>query len=336
MKQTDFAVSLQKFFMEHLFHRRGNRENTIKSYRDAFKLFLKYMLEIKSIVPDKIQLTHFTSDEIGEFCKYLQKSRKNSDRTRNLRLAALRSFATFLEYEHPEKLLQWQKIRSMPFRRCEESPVSYLTQDELATLLSSVCTDGRYGLRNYAMLLLLYDSGARVQEIVDLSVRDIRLEKPSQVVLHGKGGKSRIVPITSDTVAAVKQYMIRFGLSEKSGELPLFCNSRGRRISRFGITYILDTCSSKVKIQKPMFRKKVSPHLLRHSKAMHLLEEGCSLIIIQKFLGHSDLKTTTTYAKANQEMIRSALEKANKKNASIPEFCSWQEDKGILDMLNKF
>jgi len=335
MKRTDFASALQKFFLEHLVHQRGCSENTIKSYRDTFRLFLQFLLDKRNIKPDKITLAGFTAEEVKDFVKYLSKNRKCSVRTRNQRLAAIHSFVVFLFYEHPERMFQWQKIKAIPMHRQEKKPVEYLTQDEIAALMSTIQTDSLIGLRDKTMLLLLYDSGARVHEIVGLSVGDVRLGKPSQITLHGKGEKTRIVPLMPTTTSLLKTYMEKSGHKDATRSSDaLFCNRRGTRISRFGIAYLLEKYAERARSKTGMLES-VSPHKLRHSKAMHLLEEGCTHVVIQHLLGHSDLKTTSIYAKAHPEMVRSALEKTcKKKSVSVAKF-SWQNDSQLLDWLNE-
>ncbi len=221
-------------------------------------------------------------------------------------------------------------------RRHVNKPVSYLSQDEIAVLLSKNETKNNMGVRDLALITLLYDSGARVQEIANLSVRDIRIEQPSQVTLHGKGKKIRIVPLISCTVKILKSYMDQFGLTQpEQSDSPLFCNRRGTRITRFGIAYLLEKYTFEAKLKKSSIPAKVLPHLLRHSKAMHLLEEGCSELAIRDLLGHADLKTTSIYAKANQEMIRKAIEKASKEKFLSNNDFSWKNDVGILAWLNE-
>jgi site-specific recombinase XerD len=335
MKPTDFSVAIQKFFTAFLAQQRGCCENTIKSYRDTFKLFLEFMSKKYSVSPDKMTLSRFTSKEVVEFGNYLSKVRSNTDRTRNQRIASLRSFVKFLQYEYPDQMFQWQKIQNLPIRRHANKPVSYLSQDEIAMLLSKIETKNNMGIRDLALITLLYDSGARVQEIVNLSVRDVRIEQPSQVTLHGKGKKIRVVPLMSDTVKVLKSYMTRFGLMRpEQSDNPLFCSRRGERITRFGIAYLLEKYAIEAKLKMSSIPDKVSPHLLRHSKAMHLLEEGCSEFSIRDLLGHADLKTTNIYAKANQNMIRKAIEGASKKKSHSDNDFSWKRDKGILTWLS--
>ena len=333
MKPTDFAQSLQKYFSEHLVHLRRCRDNTIKSYRDTFKIFLRYMSEKKSIFPHKMSLAKFTYDEIVGFRKYLEKNRKNSDRTRNQRLAAIHSFVRFLQHEHPERIAQWQRIQSMPVHRCKDRPVRYLTRNETTTLISGIKTSTCKGIRDKTMILLLYDTGARVQELVDLCVKDVRLGVLPQVTLAGKGGKSRVVPLMPTTVEVLAEYISTFDLlKHESKDTPLFRNRNNEKMTRFGVAYILQRYGEKTKKQLDSFPSTISPHILRHSKAMHLLEAGCSEVVIQHILGHADLKTTSVYAKANLEMTRSALNKL-KQEESPNEKLFWKQDNDLLSWL---
>jgi site-specific recombinase XerD len=334
MKPTDFAISLQKFFQEYLAHQRGCSINTIKSYRDTFKIFLIYMSEKKSIPVHKITLDKFIEKEISEFQKYLVKTRKNSECTRNQRLAAIHAFVHFLQYEHPDKIVQWQKIQAMPSLRCSSKPVKYLTQKEIAALISAIPTNTRKGLRDKAMILLLYDSGARVQEIVDLIVQDVRLDALAQVTLTGKGRKTRVVPLMPTTVHILNEYIKKSKLLQGDMDaVPLFNNRKGEKLTRFGVTYLLKEYGKKARKQEKNIPAELSPHVLRHSKAMHLLEQGVSEIVIQHILGHADIKTTGVYMKANQEMIRSALKKVNKTSHNVVEQFLWQKDDDLMSML---
>lgn len=299
MKPTDFAIAMQKYFMAYLVHQRGSRENTIRSYRDTFKLFLEFMFEKKSVSPDKMVLDKFTSNEIEGFMKHLVRVRKCSERTKNQRLASIHSFVKFLQYEHPERMVQWQRIQAIPIKRFSSEPIKYLTQKETLALTESIKIGTPKGIRDKALIVVLYDMGARVQELVDLTVGDVRLEALPQVKLSGKGGKTRIVPLMPATTALLQKYMKIFGLlNADRKDDPLFFNRRGDRLTRFGVTYILQSYGTEARKLEPSIPEKLTPHVLRHSKAMHLLEEGCSEIVIQHLLGHTSLKTTSVYARA--------------------------------------
>jgi site-specific recombinase XerD len=334
MKPTDFAIALQKFFHDYLAHQRGCSTNTIKSYRDTFKIFLYYMLRKKSIPAHKITLNQLTSKEIKEFQKYLMTTRKNSERTRIQRMAAIHSFINFLQHEYPDRIAQWQQILAIPQVRCPHKLIKYLTQKETAALMSVILTNSKKGWRDKAMILLLYDSGARVQELVDLTVRDIRLDTLAQVTLTGKGKKMRVVPLMPTTVQILNKYGELFKLLQNNmKESPLFKNRKGEKLTRFGVSYLLKKYGTKAKMLEKSIPSNLTPHILRHSKAIHLLEQGVSEIVIQNILGHTDMKTTAIYAKINSEMIRNALKKINNDTLELEEQYSWQKDEDIMSML---
>lgn len=337
MKPTDFAIALQRFFREHLAQQRDSSINTIRSYRDTFKLFLNYIAEFKSIPVHKMTLDKFTVETIGDFRKHLASTRKNSTATRNQRMAAIHSFVKFLQQEHPDRIAQWQRIQSMPIQRSHGKPVKYLTQKELANLMEAISTDSLKGIRDKAMFVLLYDSGARVQEIADLTVRNLRLDTLAQVTLTGKGKKTRIVPLMPTTVTILNEYLKISKLNRSEAvDFPLFMNRNGEKLTRFGITHLLKTHAENARIKFKTIPERLSPHMLRHSKAMHLLEQGVSEIVIQHILGHADLKTTGVYAKANSEMTRAALEKVDKDEKSSVEKFTWQNNDDLMAMLEGF
>jgi site-specific recombinase XerD len=249
-------------------------------------------------------------------------------------MAAIHSFVKFLQRDYPDRISQWQRIQAIPRLKCKTGPVEYLTQKETAVLISVIPSDTKKGIRDKAMLLLLYDSGARVQEIADLTVNDLRLDAPSQVTLTGKGRKTRVVPLMPITVETLREYLKIFRLF-KDGESPLFRNRNGEKLTRFGITYLLKGHANVARKNERSILKNMSPHKLRHSKAMHLLELGCTEVVIQHILGHSDLKTTGIYAQSNINMTRAALEKINKTTQENKVEFSWIEDDDIMAMLDR-
>jgi len=334
MKPTDFAIALQRFFREHLAHQRASSINTIRSYRDTFKLFLNYMSDYRSISVHKMTLDKFTAEEIGGFRKYLADVRKNTTSTRNQRMAAIHAFVGVLQIDHPDRIVQWQRILSMPSQRRRNKPVNYLTQKEMAALIAAIPTNTPKGVRDKAMFILLYDSGARVQEIIDMTVRDLRLVTLPQATITGKGRKTRVVPLMPTTVMILNEYMRKFKLNRKETEdSPLFMNRKGEKLTRFGVTYLLKEYGNRARKSEKTISNQLTPHVLRHSKAMHLLEQGVSEVVIQHILGHVDLKTTGVYAKANAEITRAALEKVEKgKKQPVEEFF-WQKDEDLLSML---
>jgi site-specific recombinase XerD len=253
--------------------------------------------------------------------------------TRNYRLAALHAFFRYLQTEEPKALLQCQRILAIPLKRCPRSIVTYLPPDDLKAILAQPDLNTPEGRRDAVLLSLLYDTGARLQEIIDLSVEDVRLQSPAQIKLRGKGRKMRVVPLMEPTVQLLRAYLQERQLNlPECARHPLFFNRAGFHLSRSGIRYILQKYNTQAKANHPQLRETISPHILRHSKAMHLLQAGIPLIIIRNILGHADVKTTEIYAKADLEMKRQALEKVAhiSPTQSLP---SWQTNKELLDWL---
>lgn len=333
MNTTDFAQYLSKYFHEYLAHQRGVSPNTIKSYRDTFKLLLLYLQNRKKILPEKVSLDTLTSEIICEFLDWLEKDRKCSVRSKNQRLASMHSFFRYLQIECPERMVQSQRILAIPRCKWRAIPIQYLPIEDVVTLLSAPDTKTTEGRRDAALLAVLYDSAARVQELADLSVRDLRLSSPAHISLTGKGNKTRLVPLMDITLSMMKEYIKNENLtSSESQSEALFKNRRGERLTRFGISYILSKYIKIAKLKAPYISRKVSPHTLRHSKAMHLLEAGNNYVVIQAILGHADIKTTTIYAKANLDMMRKALEKTVKIQPEKRNM-KWQDDPNLLKWL---
>jgi len=249
--------------------------------------------------------------------------------TRNQRLAAIHAFFRYLQGENPDHLFHCQKVLSIPFKRNQKNTVGYLTEKSMKKVLAMPDTTTVNGRRDLTLLSTLYDTGARVQEIVDLKVRDVRLESPAIVCLTGKGRKIRHVPIMKQTEALLRQYLQEQKLTTPDKlDYPLFFNHQRNVLTRQGVTYILNKYVSDV------LPERVSPHMVRHSKAMHMLHAGINLVYIRDFLGHSELATTEIYARANSEMKLKALKKIN--NTVVPaNVPNWQGNQYLMDWLNK-
>ena len=335
MKETDFARHLTAFLSKYLPGQRNLSANTIASYRDAFKLFLTFCeVEMKKKV-DRLKLVDISRELVVEYLVWLEEKRFCSISTRNQRLAALRSFFHYVSTSAPEALLVCQKILNIPMKKTAQQIISYFSPEGLHLLLEQPDTTTRQGRRDHALLVLLYDSAARVQELADLCVRNVRLENPATVTLRGKGRKTRIVPLTSKTLSILKQYFNEKGWIGKSASLdfPVFMNTRRLKLSRAGITHILNKyVEAARKIHKGLIPETSSPHSLRHSKAIHLLRSGVPLIYIRDFLGHASVTTTEIYAKVDTEERRKALENAYEIPSQdlVPD---WEADKGLMAWL---
>ena len=264
MGTTDFAQYLSKYFHEHLAHRRGVSPNTVKSYRDTFKLLLLYLQEENGTPPEKVTLELLSSDTVCDFLAWIEKERGCSIRSKNQRLASIHSFFRYLQIECPDRIVQIQRILAIPRCRWQSSSVQYLQVEAVVALLSAPDKSKAGGRRDAALLTLLYDSAARVQEIADVSIRDLHLLPPAHVSLKGKGRKTRVVPLMEITASIMREY-----IEEEKCELPerqdwpLFRNHRNERLTRFGIGYILSKYIKDVKRTKTLLIGKVSPHTLR-------------------------------------------------------------------------
>ena len=300
-----FADMLAQFLIVYLPVTRACSRNTICAYRDAFTLFLRFMNQQRATPPDKVTFADFTAPNMEAFLGWIRADRHCATATANQRLAALKSFFRYVQAQAPEQIAQARQVLGVKAAHAPQPAVGYLSVEAVGLLLEYAT---RRGLRDLALLTTLYDAGARVQEACDLSLGDLHLDKPASVTLTGKGRKTRIVPLTPQA-AAVLAHHVRMLPPDSAGAV--FANRAGERLGRAGAAYILATCAHAAHAQSPeLVQEKVSPHMLRHSKAMHLLENGVNLIYIRDILGHASVITTEIYAKANPEMKRQAIETA--------------------------
>ena len=329
---TDFAVSLRRFLTSYLAGLRGCSPNTIASYRDTFKLLIAWFRDERSVPPGRLTLDHIDASAVTAFLAHLQEGRRNSASTRNQRLAAISSFCTWMQTEDPARMACWQDILAIPVKKQDQPSVSHLTTEQTRRLLAAPDRTARQGRRDATLLATLYDTGARVQELADLAVRDIRLHKPAIASLTGKGSKTRHVPLDGPTVTLLAAYLQEHQLDRPgNGDHPVFFNQHRARLSRGGIAWIISKYQARIN-DPPLAGTAISPHVLRHSKAMHLYEAGVPLPYIRDILGHVDLSTTEIYARASTEAKRKALEAAYQDivPSDLPE---WNQDPGLLDWL---
>jgi site-specific recombinase XerD len=329
---TDFALCLRRFLTTHLAGLRGCSPNTVASYRDTFKLLIAYFRDERSIPPGKLTLDCVDAAAVTGFLGWLETNRHNSISTRNQRLAAISSFHTWLQSEDPARMACCQDILAIPAKKQQTPAVNYLTVEQTRCLLAQPDRSTRQGRRDTTLLATLYDTAARVQELADLTVRDIRLQHPAMAALTGKGRKTRHVPLMDNTAALMAAYLAEHRL-DKPGhdDHPVFFNQHGTKLSRGGIAWIARKYQAKTN-NPPLAHTDISPHTLRHSKAMHLYEAGVPLPYIRDILGHVDLSTTEIYARASTEAKRKALETAypDVVTHDLPE---WNQEPGLLDWL---
>jgi integrase/recombinase XerD len=337
VKPTNFSYYLSDFLAKYLPGEVGASKHTIASYRDTFILFLVFLKDMKGITADRFILEMATKDLVVEFLDWIENGRKCSTATRNVRLAAIHSFFKYLQYQNPDYLLEWQRILGIPVKKTKAKTMSYLTLDGIKLLLKMPDQNVMKGRRDLALLTLMYDTGARVQEMIDLTPSQLRFDKPYTVKLIGKGNKARVVPLMEPTVRILKQYMEEHGLLEPSANVyPLFFNKRNEKLTRAGVNYILAKYKEMArKESKILIPEVLTCHCLRHSKAMHLLQSGVNLVYIRDILGHCSVQVTEIYAKVDSKQKREAIEKAYT-DVTPTEKPKWQENEDLLDWLKSF
>ncbi|MFA5433882.1 MAG: site-specific integrase [Candidatus Paceibacterota bacterium] len=337
MKPTDFSKSLTDFLSKYLPGERGLSANTINSYKITFILFIGFIESQKKISVNKLSLKDITKECIVEFLEWLQRERKCSDSTRNVRLAAIHSFFNYLQYEAPENLNEWQHILSIKVKKAKKGTMNYLTIEGIKLLFAQPDLSTKKGMRDLTMLALMYDSAARVQEVIDLTASSVRLTKPYTIRLVGKGNKARIVPLMDQQVVHLKNYMEKNHLLEPHVNMhPLFYNNRREKLTRAGVYYILQHYASAARMKdQKLVPEKISPHSLRHSKAMHLLQAGVNLVYIRDILGHESVQTTEVYARVDSKQKREAIEKAYA-DVINKEEPLWTNNDNLLEWLKNF
>lgn len=315
-----FQRLVQDFFEKHLAIERNACRNTVLAYRDTLKLFLLHAAQQKGCKADQLDTAILDVDTVRCFLGWLEQERKCCARTRNNRLAALKAFARYIASVAPEHLERCRRLRELAPARFEHPEVPYLEDDEIVNLIRAVAPAQR---RDRALLLLLYNTGARVQEIVDLDLDHLRLDPVPAVTLVGKGRKERTCPLWQRTVEALKAWLFERGNAGKA----LFLNAHGQRLSRSGIAHILSQLAVRADIH-PRHAARLSPHVIRHTTAMHLLQAGVDITTAAAWLGHSQLNTTHGYVEITLRMKQKALAAMT----PIPELAggSFPEDDVII------
>ena len=325
-----FQSSLTAFLVDYLPRHRGMSTNTVIAYRDTFVLLLRYMRDAMDISVENVDFDSLGKGTVEGFLGWLAVSRKSGTRTCNNRLTAIKSFYRYVQSVAPELITQAAGVLSIRDRKVTQGLIPYLTVKAVGHILAVA---ENVGIRTLAMLSLLYDSDARVQELCDLKVCDLHLKRPATVRLTGKGKKTRVVPLTPQVGSILNKYMKDADLAD--GDAPFFTNNRNEAIGRAGVAYILKTCVKNAAAAHPgSLPPKVTPHQLRHSKAVHMLENGVNMVYIRDFLGHSSVVTTEMYAKASPELKRKALEKAGSKIIKKGRYSS-KEKKNLLNWLKE-
>lgn len=334
MTATDFAVLVTKFLTEYLPLHRNCSKNTINSYKDSLKLFILFLRDDKSININKFKMHQINRELILEFIEWL-KNRGNAPVTINQRLAGIKSFINFAQYESVENLAYLQSVLSVKSLKTTIRQVDYLTEEQMNKSINLPPTDTFTGLRHRIIMCLLYDTGARVQELCDLKIEDINLGNNPTVKLHGKGSKIRIVPISKNMNQILEVYISKYFTDVTLRKEYLIRNKNNQQMSRDGIEYIVQKYASILKNNDPSFPSKVHPHMFRHSKAMHMLAVDIPIVYIRDFLGHEDISTTMIYARADSRKKNEAINNLAPKLIE-ENYVDWNKDKDLLDFLNSF
>lgn len=336
MKSYDFAKTLSSFLSSYLPGHKNVSVHTIASYRDTFKLFLNFCSNTKGITIEKIRLSTVTKELVIEFLTWIEEERGCSISTRNQRLSAIHAFFRYIQQQSPENIYEAQKIIGIPIKKTANQLMPYLQPDNLRALFAKPDTTTKNGRRDLVLLTLLYDTAARVQELINLKCRDVRVNSPAVITLHGKRNKTRQVPIMGNTQKLLQTYMseTKFSSGIAKEDTLLFCNQRGEKLTRWGISYVIKKYEQLAKTDADFcIDFEITPHVFRHSKAMHLLQSGVNLVYIRDFLGHSSIKTTEIYARADSEMKRKAIEEAYV-DLSVGNLPQWKDDEGLMQWLS--
>ncbi len=307
MTTPDLSTLVTAFFVQYLAAERNVSAHTTAAYRDAVKLLLRFVAGRRGRSVAHLGIEDVTPPLILDFLIDLETRRHNSIRTRNARLAAIQSFFRYVLEREPALATTCQRVLAIPDKRYVRQVLGYLTEPEIAAILHQIDRSTPDGERDYLLVALLYDTGARIQELLDLRPCDCRFASPAFVRFNGKGRRERLCPLLPQTTRVVTQYLAARGRS-LDDEQPLVRNRRGEPLSRHGARYLLAKYVTRAHATTPSLKRAgISPHTLRHTKAMHLLQSGVPLVTIKDFLGHADLKSTEVYVQIDLEMKRQAL-----------------------------
>jgi len=305
---------LEGFFTERLMHQRQASPHTIASYRDTFSLLLRFVQERTNKAPSTLSLQGLDAPVVGAFLEHLEKERGNSPRTRNTRLAAVHAFFRYAALYEPGASALIQRVLAIPSKRFEHTPIAFLTHEEIEALVAVPDTDTWLGRRDRTLLLLTVQTGLRVSELIGLCCQDVVLGHGAHVRCLGKGRKARCTPLREDAVKALSAW-----LEEHRGQPadPLFPNRGGGPLSHDSIEHLVGKYATIARQRCPSLEKKhITPHVLRHSTAMELLQHGVDPAVIALWLGHESVETTQIYLHADMKMKELALSKTT--NVDVP------------------
>jgi len=335
MTDHPLGTFLRRFLLEEVRRDRNLSVHTQRSYRDTFRLFLRFLQSEHRLDPDVLSVEQLDADKVRGFLAHLEAARACGAATRNQRLAALRSLFRFIAEQEPALVSHAAAVRRIHFRRVAAPDVAYLDKKEIDALIEVPDRQTLHGRRDHALLLFLYNSGARVSEAIGVTLGALALDAPATVRLLGKGRKERRCPLWPQT-ARVLRALIAEQQPEHAPTSFLFLNARRRPLTRFGVHSLIERCAARAAAIQPSLRdKRVSPHTIRHTTAVHLLRAGVDINTIRGWLGHVSLETTNRYAEIDMEMKAKALETCAA-SVGVPATkrrASWQRDRQLMAFL---
>jgi integrase/recombinase XerD len=335
MTPPALGALLYAFFVDHLTTLKGLRPASVQSYRDTLRLFLHFVATERRCRITRLVLADLRFERVLAFLTHLETDRHNHIRTRNQRLAALHTFFAYLASTVPELLAVAARVAAIPVKRCPPPETYFLERDQITTLFARLPTHGRHAPRDRALLLFLYNTGARVQEVSDLRVRDLDLGATPRVRLHGKGDKWRTCPLWTETARQLQHLLPAEGMA--SPDAPVFCAARRRPLTRFGIYKLVRRHARALECAPASGpSRRIGPHIFRHTTAVHLLDAGVEVNVIRGWLGHVSLDTTNRYAEINARAKEAALracEPPTEAAGGFPRKPVWRDDEALLTWL---
>jgi len=331
MAGIPLGPTIHSFFIDHLVTVKGLRPASIRSYRDTIRMLLCFAATDRNTRITKLTVADLDFDLVVSFLRHLENDRGNHARTRNQRLAVVHTLFDYIASRHPEMLATCQRVAAIPAKRAAPAETHFLERDEVEDLFKHLPSAGRLACRDRTLLLFLYNTGARVQEVADLRVGNLDLREPATVRLHGKGDKWRTCPLWAQTAAMLTDLIN--STDQRAADQAVFVSTTGQPLTRFGIYKIVRRHAGH--LDQPRQHRTVSPHTFRHTAAVHLLEAGVEVNVIRGWLGHADLSTTNRYAEINTRAKIAALRTTEPPGSSKGprQRPIWQTDETLLNWL---